>query len=190
LAVGESRSGTSVYGAADPIPVGVADLSELVEGKPRGLVTSKLKWEKLESEDFERLIFSLVSSESGYENPEWLTRTNAPDRGRDISVYRVVNDPLAGVLRSRVILQCRHWLSKSINVADVKTLEGQMTLWEPPKINVLTITTSGRFSEDAIQYIERKNQSGDPLRIEMWPESHIERLLASRPALIAEFGLR
>ncbi len=27
-------------------------------------------------------------------------------------------------------------------------------------------------------------------RIEMWPESHLERILAARPALIAEYRLR
>lgn len=37
---------------------------------------------------------------------------------------------------------------------------------------------------------ERHNQSDTGLRFEMWPESHLERLLAMRPDLIDEFGLR
>ena len=50
--------------------------------------------------------------------------------------------------------------------------------------------TSGRFTADAVALIEKQNQSDSALRIEMWAESHLERLLASRPALIAEFSLR
>jgi hypothetical protein len=34
------------------------------------------------------------------------------------------------------------------------------------------------------------NAGGGSRRIEPWAESHLERLLAARPALIAEFQLR
>lgn len=40
---------------------------------------------------------------------------------------------------------------------------------EPPRVDVLIIATSGRFSADAVQYLERHNQSEAALRIEMWP---------------------
>jgi hypothetical protein len=116
--------------------------------------------------------------------------TNAPDKGRDLSVTRVVEDPLAGVLRSRVIIQCKHWLSKSVGGGEVSLLKDQMTLWEPPKVEVLILATSGRFTNDAVSLIEKHNTGDRALRIEMWPESHLERLLASRPWLIAQFGLR
>lgn len=79
----------SVYGEKEPVPVEVQDLGALVKAKPKGRVATKLKWESLTDEDFERLIFMLISHEQGYENPEWLTKTNAPDRGRDLSVHRV-----------------------------------------------------------------------------------------------------
>ncbi len=158
--------------------------------QPRGPIATKLNWEKLPPDDFERLIFVLIGAEPGYENPEWLMQPNAPDRGRDLSVTRVVADPLSGTIRSRVVIQCKHWLSRSINVPDVTALIAQMKLWEPPRVNVHIIATSGRFTLDAVQYIEQYNQSDTALHIEMWPESHLERLLASRPALIAEFGLR
>jgi hypothetical protein len=161
-----------------------------VANQPRGPIATKLNWEKLPPDDFERLIFVLIGAEPGYENPEWLMQPNAPDRGRDLSVTRVVADPLSGTIRSRVVIQCKHWLSRSINVPDVTALIAQMKLWEPPRVNVHIIATSGRFTLDAVQYIEQYNQSDTALHIEMWPESHLERLLASRPALIAEFGLR
>ena len=117
-------------------------------------------------------------------------KTNAPDRGRDLSVMRITNDQLGGVIRSRVIIQCKHWQTKSVTVADVAEVQLQMKLWEPPRVDVLVIATSGRFSSDAVALIEKHNTEDRALRIEMWPESHLERLLAERPALIAEFRLR
>ncbi|SLM48087.1 Restriction endonuclease [Nitrospira japonica] len=180
----------SLYGEREPVPVDVEDLGALVSKKPRGRVVTKLLWMHLTDEDFERLIFALISSEQQYENPEWLMKTNAPDRGRDLSVYRVYSDPLAGAVRHRVIIQCKHWQSKSVGPSEIATLKEQMKLWEPPRVDVHVIATSGRFSSDAVSIIERQNRSDSALRIEMWPESHLELLLASRPAIIAEFGLR
>lgn len=179
-----------LYDQDEPVPVEVEDIGTLAATQPTGTVSTKLKWESLDDEGFERLIFALISSTSGYENPAWLTKTKAPDKGRDLSVMRVLNDPLAGALRSRVIIQCKHWLTTSVSPADVATVKEQMALWDSPKVDVLIFATSGRFSVDAVSLIERHNQSDRALKIEMWPESHLESLLAARPALIAEFGLR
>jgi hypothetical protein len=180
----------SMYGEKEPVPTEVEDLGFLVSAKPRGLVATKLKWSSLPDEEFERLLFALISSEQGYENPEWLMKTNAPDRGRDLSVHRVHNDSLGGTLRQRVIIQCKHWQTKSVGPIEIATLREQMKLWEPPRVDIHVIATSGRFTSDAVALIEKHNQSDSALRIEMWPESHLERLLASRPAIIAEFALR
>ncbi|MHB8563640.1 MAG: restriction endonuclease [Acidiferrobacteraceae bacterium] len=180
----------SLYGEREPVPVDVEDLGALVSKKPRGPVATTLLWEHVTDEDFERLVFALISSELGYENPEWLMKTNAPDRGRDLSVYRVHIDGLGGTIRQRVIIQCKHWLTKSVGSAEIATLREQMKMWEPPRVDVHVIATSGRFTSDAVTIIERHNCSDSALRIEMWPESHLERLLASRPAIIGEFSLR
>jgi hypothetical protein len=180
----------SLYGEKEPVPVDVEDLGALVSKKPRGSVATKLLWERLSDEQFERLVFVLISSEKGYENPEWLMKTNAPDRGRDLSVYRVYADPLGGTIRQRVIIQCKHWQSKSVGPSEIATLKVQMRMWEPPRVDIHVIATSGRFTSDAVTIVEKQNQSDSALRIEMWPESHLEWLLASRPAIIAEFGLR
>ncbi|SDH43832.1 Restriction endonuclease [Bradyrhizobium sp. Rc2d] len=180
----------SLYGQDDPIAVNVGDLRELIASKPSGPIPTKLNWAKLTEEQFERLIFSLIACEPGYENPEWLTQTRAADKGRDLSVTRVAKDGLSGHLRARVIIQCKHWLERSISPTDVALLKEQMALWEPPRVDVLTIATSGRFTADAVAAIEKQGQADRALRIEMWPESHLEMLLAARPALIAEFGLR
>jgi hypothetical protein len=180
----------NLYGDKDPVPVLVEDLGALVSARPRGPVATKLKWDTLDETAFERLIFTLISSEPGYENPEWLMPTTAPDRGRDLSVTRVINDSLSGTIRLRVIIQCKHWLSKSVGVSEFATLKEQMKLWGPPKVDIHVIATSGRFTADGVLAIERHNLSDSGLRVEMWPESHLERLLAARPYIIAEFNLR
>lgn len=180
----------SMYADNEPIPVGIEDLDALVSAKPRGTVATKLNWHNLTEEQFERLIFALVATEPGYENAAWLTKTEAPDRGRDVSVFRVQTDRLGGTMRHRVIIQCKHWLSKSVGISEIATLREQMKTWEPPRVDVHIIATTGRFTTDAVMAVERQNHSDSALRIEMWPESHLELLLAARPALIAEFGLR
>lgn len=88
----------ALYGEKEPVPVQIEDLGSLVQDRPRGPVATKLRWDRLTEDDFERLVFSLIASASVYENPEWLMKTNAPDRGRDLSAYRVYADPLAGVI--------------------------------------------------------------------------------------------
>jgi Restriction endonuclease len=179
-----------IYSKDEPIPVGIDDLSELVASKPSGTVLTKLSWEKLSPEDFERLMFNLITSDKNYENPQWLMHTNAPDRGRDLSVYRIYRDQLNGVTRERVIIQCKHWLSKSISLQDISTTKEQVKLWEPPRIDNLVIATTGRFTTDAVAYAEKHNQSDSAMAISLWAESHLETILASSPAMIAEFGLR
>jgi hypothetical protein len=188
----EVRSGleSALYGEDDPLPVEIDDLGELAAPGRNEPIPTGLEWERLKAEDFERLIFALLSSAPGYEKVEWLTATTAPDRGRDVSASRVITDSLGHTRHERVIVQCKHWQGRSIGMTELVTLKEQMKLWEPPRVDVLIIATSGRFSTDCVNSIERQNASDSALRIEPWPENHLERLLAKRPALIAEFGLR
>jgi hypothetical protein len=178
----------SLYADSDPIPVAAKDLGELVSSRPQGQVATELNWGALSPEGFERLVFNLIDQTKGYENPQWLTHTNAADRGRDLSVDRVVQDVLAGSRKQRVIVACKH--TDKVNVKTVSELQAQMKLWEPPRVDELIIVTTGRFTTDAVNYIEKHNQSSSSMRIEMWANSHLERLLARRPELIAEFRLR
>jgi hypothetical protein len=181
---------TRLYGKHDPVPVEANDLGEIVAARPTGPVATKLDWKALNDEDFERLVFLLISEAPGYENPEWLQKTHAPDRGRDLSVVRVEPDSLGSVRRYRTIIQCKHWLSRSVGPSDVAEARSQMELWQPPRVDVLVIATTGRFTADAISLIEKHNQSDKALNIAMWPDSHLERLLAARPHLIGQFRLR
>lgn len=173
-----------------PIPVEVDDLGELEAPNRATPIPHRLNWSALSPDDFERLLFSLIAGTPGYENPKWLTQANASDRGRDLSVTRVFHDGLSGPRREHVVIQCKHYQSRSVNVADIATLKAQMKLWNEPRVDVLVIATSGRFATDAVQLIETENAAGAGVYVDMWPESHLELLLAGRPALISQFGLR
>jgi hypothetical protein len=178
------------YDRAEPLPVAVVDLAELVAAKPAGSVSTALNWSVLDAEAFERLMFAIIDDASGYENPEWLMNTAAPDRGRDLSVTRVRIDSLAGVARERVIIQCKHWLSRSVTDVDISAALVRISHWEPPPVDVVVVATSGRFTADAVKWMERHNYEGERPKIELWAESHLERLLAQRPQMSALFKLR
>jgi hypothetical protein len=179
-----------LYDKNEPIPLDIEDLADIVSAKPRGTITTKLAWEKLDDEMFERLLFRLISEVPGYENPQWLMKTKASDRGRDLSVTRVLADPLSGAIRQRVVIQCKNWLKNSVSIDSISETMQNMALWDEPPVDVLVMATSGRFSSDAVLWVEKRNVGDNRIKIEMWPESHLERLLASRPGLIAEFRLR
>lgn len=179
----------NLYSELEPLPVAVDNLISLVRAKPSGPVTIKLNWGGITAEEFERLLFNIVSDASGYTNPQLLMQTNAPDRGRDISVERASSDTLSGITNQRVIIQAKHWLSRSVRLADVAEAATQMALWEP-RVHVLVIATSGRFTADAVAWIEKHNDEGRQPMIEMWPDSHLELLLAQRPHVVAGFKLR
>lgn len=179
-----------LYGEFDPAPVAAEDLAEIVSEHPEGAVSHGLNWSRLSEQEFERLLFQLISEADEYENPKWLQKTHAPDRGRDLSADRVAVDSLSGVIRSRTIIQCKHRLSKSVGADEVGRVRDAMGHWEPPRVDVLVIATSGRFTADAVKMVEKHNQSDRGLHIDIWPDSHLERLLAERPHLIGSFGLR
>jgi hypothetical protein len=180
----------NLYAQDEPIPVNVADLSSLVGASSSGPIATGLNWQELGADGFERLLFALISNEEGYENPEWLIHTNAPDRGRDLSVTRVVRDALTGVRRERVMIQCKNWRGTTVGVPELAGLQAQIRAWEPPPVDELIVATTGRFSADAVAFAEASNRADTSMSITLWPDSHLERLLAARPGLVAEFGLR
>ena len=107
-----------------------------------------------------------------------------------MAVYRSFTDPLLTTVRQRVIIQCKHWLSKSVGLTELTTAIAQMDLWQPPRVDVLIVATSGRFTADAVAAAERQSHSDRALTVELWPENRLERLLALRPHLVAEFNLK
>jgi hypothetical protein len=179
----------ALYSELEPLPVAATDLAEITAAEPSGPVSTKLDWSNLDAEEFERLLFTLFESTECYQNPKWLQKTNAPDRGRDLSVERVHRDPLTGVRTERVVVQCKHWLKNSIGPEDCTESLSRVELWDPP-FDILILATSGRFTGDAVQWIEAHNKKGQRPQIEMWPETHLESLLANRTPLVTKFGLR
>lgn len=100
------------------------------------------------------------------------------------------SDPLSGVRRERVVVQAKHWLSRSVDLDEVSSAVALMALLTPPPVDVLIIATSGRFTDQATQWVERHNADNKRPHVDLWPENHLERLLASRPALVTEMRLR
>lgn len=157
---------------------------------PTGLPIIALKWENINPGEFERLIFNLLSDAPEYCNVQWLTQTKAPDGGRDISATKTVNDSLSGRRALRVIIQCKHWRSKSIGPNEVTKLLAQTDLLEHPTVDELVIATTGRFTTQAVNWIDKHNDGRKTPLITMWPDSRLEELLAARPQLVAAFQLK
>ncbi|MFJ8690882.1 restriction endonuclease [Micromonospora wenchangensis] len=179
-----------MYDDYEAVPVEVDDLGALTDARPAGPVTTALEWSALDDEQFERLVFNILSEASGYENIQWLMKTRAADRGRDLQATRVRIDPLSGTRRDRVIVQCKHWLSKSVTLQDISDNVAQMRLWEPPAVDVLVVATSGHFTADAVQWVEKREEARERPTVELWSRGHLESLLAQRPNLAVTFGLR
>ena len=148
-------------------------------------VSKKIDWNELSPEQFERLVFNLFLSVEGYEGPRWLTNTCAADGGRDIEVDHVTHDPLRNVVRTRIVVQCRHRVSKSVGVRDLGTIREQIRSYGDPP-DVLVIATSGRFSKEVLAWIDSENRRGDLPKIEPWPNTHLEVLVARFPEVLQE----
>ncbi len=129
-----------IYHKEEPLHIGIESLDD-IEGEeiPSKLVIKSLKWNNLNDDSFERIIYNLISSTSNYENPKWLTKTRAADKGRDLSVDKIVHDDLVDTQRFKVIIQCKHWLSKSLNVEDIIVSKEKIKNLEPPKIEIFIL---------------------------------------------------
>jgi hypothetical protein len=166
---------STLYGQLEPLPVEVDDLAQLVATRPSGPVSTALQWSALDDDSFERLVLNILQDAPGYENPRWLMKTRAADRGRDLSVDRVLSDSLSGTRRVRIIVQCKHWLSRSVTAESCADTVAKMSLWEPPAVDELIIATSGRFTSDAVQWIEAHNVNRKRPYVDPWPDSHLDR---------------
>ena len=175
---------------ADPLPVPDIDLGYSAAKKLTGTATSALPWDLLSDEGFERLLFDLLQSLDGHQNVQWLQRTRAADRGRDLSCERVIEDGAGGIRTERVIVQAKHWQTKSVGLQEISSNVEYMRLIPPPVVRVLVFATSGAFTLDAIEWSERRNEEGNAPYIELWPHSRLESMLANHPELAASHGLR
>lgn len=175
--------------ADEPLVVPDIDLGVASRTNPTGGVATRLGWTSLSPEEFERVLFNILLALDGYQNVEWVMNTNAADRGRDISAERVIPDAGGETRTERVLVQAKHWQSRSLATKDVSDCLVSIPLWEPPPVHCLIIATSGSFTQDAVTLIEKRKHDNQQPRIEMWAKGRLESLLAQKPAIIAEFGL-
>jgi hypothetical protein len=178
------------FSETDPLPVPDVDLGQAAARRPAGAASTALAWARLTPEDFERLLYDLLRNLPGHQNVQLLMKTNAADRGRDISAERVIQDGAGSVRTERVMVQAKHWLSKSVPPEEIGSAITRITLWEPPVVRGLIVATSGHFTPDAVAWAEKHNEAGKVPLIDLWPESRLETLLSERPWLVASHGLR
>ncbi|MFF5688591.1 restriction endonuclease [Streptomyces albidoflavus] len=177
-------------GDSDPLPVPEIDLGRAASGDLTGSATLALPWDRLDDDGFERLIFDLLRAIPEHQNIEWLMQTRAPDRGRDLSMERVLHDGSGGVRTERVIVQAKHWLSRSVPANSVMETIVAGKQWNSSRVNTVIVITSGRFTSDAVSLAEGHNADGIPPHVELWAESRLEMLLAQRPHIAAAHGLK
>ena len=180
----------SLHGEWEPIPVEVEDLGSVLPSDVQSPVGTKVDWSRLTADQFEGIVFELFRTAEGYENENWLMKTNAPDRGRDIEAYRVINDALSKTRRLRIIVQRKHWLSRSVGRGEVIQCIESVRLWQPPRVDVLIVVTSGRFSQDTVAQAEKRETDRRRPVVELWSDSYLEGLLAFYPHIAAAYGLR
>ena len=165
-------------------------LGSLRRASPRCRLSTALNWAVLDPNDFEHLVYHLVRLLPGYQNVQLLMKTNAADRGRDISAERVIKDGAGLVRTERVIIQAKHWLSRSVPPIEIERAVTHMELWGTPVVRGLVIATSGSFTTDAVAVHEIHNDKGKQPYIDLWSETRLSTLLSERPHLVAEYGLR
>jgi hypothetical protein len=137
---------SAAFAESDPLPVPEIDLGEAAAGEPSGGVTTALLWDSLTDEGFERLLYDLLRGLAGYNNVDWLMKTNASDHGRDLSALRTLPDPSGFTRIERVMIQAKHWRKKSVDPASIVDVLARLPAWEPPHIHCLVVATSGRFN--------------------------------------------
>lgn len=172
-----------------PMPVEIKDLGKAASGELSGAATTALQWNEIDDDGFERLLFDLLSSFEEHYNVKWLMKTRAPDRGRDLSLERVLRTPTGESRMERVLVQAKHWLSKSVGDSDVSALIVKAETWAPP-FHAVIMVTSGRFTTDAVTWSEIRASSGRRPDVELWSDADLERLLSRFPSIAAAHGLR
>src|SRR5690606_24145507 len=133
----------------DPLPVEKIDLGVAASGTLTGTVTTALAWGSLDEEEFERLLFNLLRAFDDHSNVKWFTKTNAPDRARDLSFDRRIEASTGLVGSERVLVQAKHWLGKSVSQHEIASAVTTAETWSP-SFDVVIVATSGRFTPEAV----------------------------------------
>lgn len=176
------------FADTDPLPVAGIDLGEAAGGTLTGSVTTALDWSSLDDEGFERLLFNLLRAFDDHSNVKSLTKTNAPDRARDLSFDRRIQASTGLVRNERVLVQAKHWLTKSVSHHEIAQAVTTAEGWTP-SFDVVIVATSGRFTTEAVNWADKRSTAGKRPDVELWPDSELEALLARHPGIAIAHGL-
>jgi hypothetical protein len=180
----------ALYGDEDPVPVERADLATLASGTSSSPVSSRVHWDRLDADGFEKLLTRLLEQDSAYVNIKRLMHVNASDSGRDIEAWLVIATELSGERRERVIVQAKHGPTKGIGYNQIADLVyAKLPNWEGEPVRGLIVATTGTFTEGAVRWVESHNDEAKRPWITLWSGPDLEGLLRKRPAVLAEFGL-
>jgi len=115
----------AMFSDVEPLPVPDIDLGTAAGQRPSGPVSTELRWADLSADRFEHLLYDLLQALPGYQNVQLLMKTNAADRGRDISAERVLRDGAGTVRTERVIIWVRlRWREDRFSLTSLDRLRG------------------------------------------------------------------
>jgi Restriction endonuclease len=141
----------ALYSDEDPIPVGVADLADLVS-VVSSRVPSRIHWDRIDADGFERLLGRILEQSGSYLRITRSMNVNAADAGRDLEAYRRVGDGLTSERYERVIVQAKHWPAHGVSASDIADLvHTKLPLWEGEPIRGLIFATTGSFTQEAVR---------------------------------------
>lgn len=148
--------------------------------------TSDLNWDDLRPDDFEQLLYDLLS-ELGFINVDWRKGTPkkaaSPDSGRDLEADMQREDADGHNWIEHWFIQAKHH-SSAVSPADFR----DALAWaEARRPEVLLLAVSA-LSNPSKQYIEDYERTNKPsFRIRVWERPRIERLLSRYPDLLRRY---
>ncbi len=184
----ETATGLGVT-AANPALVGI-DSEEAPSATTSTPSWSRVHWDRIDAEGFERLLTRLLSESGSYSRITRLMNVNAADAGRDIQAYRRATDGLVSERFERVIVQAKHWPKRGIGSSDIADLvHAKLPLWEGEPVRGLIVATTGSFTQDAVRWVDNHNSAAKRPDIVLWSSNELEALLRRWPTLTHEFDL-
>lgn len=178
------------YSEFDPIEVTAGELNDYADLTFSGNVVTSINLDSLTAEDFESLMFDVLSSIPNYVNVSIPLKTNAPDQGKDITFSLRVQTGFGGELLEPGVLQAKHWKATSVSVNDIADTLNHVPLWGPPHIRQLIFATSGKFTSDAVQLVQKHNNQGTHgVHIEIWERNKLEFILMKMPEIVQKYRL-
>jgi restriction endonuclease/calcineurin-like phosphoesterase family protein len=140
-----------------------------------------LEWSKLNSSDFERLCFKLVSKE-GFENVKLYAGSG--DRARDI-VAEYFADVGGSTEVFKFMIQCKRIISrKTLGISDISSLKNWMD--SNHGFQRALIITSADVSPDTRDWLDGINMKNN-YKIDIWDKTELEKRITKHHPLLNEY---